>query len=176
MDSGRETVSSRSGPIRATERPRNLVSNDACLSDNHAVVVPSVTSSHNRPHHSKHSRQNSLDSLTSCLSQKLTVNSSSRNGTTLSSPILHQHQPQQHQRIIKSASTSHLAGHAPSARSTSSVSNNNSQCLRDICPPLNAVRLRPTRHETRNSIVSKCAMLGLPVCYICYKCTLLDWD
>jgi len=153
-------VSSRSGPIRATERPRNLVSNDACPIENHAVAVPSVTSSHSRPHHSKHCRQNSLDSLTSCLSQKLTMNSSSRNGTTLSSPILHQHRPQ---RIIKSASTSHLAGHAPSAHSASSVSNNNSQCLRDICPPLNAARLRPTRHETRNSIVSKRAMLA----YLC---------
>jgi len=165
VDSGRETLSSRSGPLRATARPRNLVSNNTCSNNSPATVVPSATLSHNHPHLSRHFRQNSLDS------QKQTYScssSSSRNGTTLSSPILSHHQPHQQQRIIKSASTSNLAGCASSTCSASSVSKNTSQCLRDICAPLNAARLKPIRNDTCNCIVSKCVMPRWTCVFICY--------
>ena len=153
VDSGKATMSSRSGPIRATIRPRSLASNNTSTSSSHATVLSSVTSSHHHPHCSKHSRHNSLDSLTPSLSHKQTASSSSRAGTTYSSPILNQHQPHQQLRMVKSASTGHLAGHT-SSHSVSSVSNTTSQCLGDFCPPLNAARLRPIIHETRNTIVS----------------------
>ena len=130
-------MSSRSGPIRAMVRPRSLPSNDTSTSSSYAATVSSVTSS--RPPLSKHSRHCSLESLASSLSHRHTVNNG-RAGTVFSSTS--HHQRQQQQRIVKSASTGHLAYHT-SSHSVSSPTTNTSQCLKDFCPPLNAARLRP---------------------------------
>ena len=166
MDSGRATMSSRSGPIKATARLKTTPSTDTSTSNSHTATLSSVTSSQHQQHCFKHSRHSSLESLTSSLSHKKTVcSSNSRAGTTFSNPVSTNHQPQQQQqqRMIKSASTGHLAGHASLASSMSSVSNNTSQCLHDFCPPLNAARLKPIRHETRSAIVRNCTKLN----YLC---------
>ena len=144
-------MSSRSGPIRATVRPRSLPSNNTSTSSSHAACVSSMTSSR-PPLSSRHSRHSSLESLTSSLSHRLTV-SSSRSGTVSSSSSHHHQQQQQplQQRMVKSASTGHLA-------SQTSTTANTSQCLKDFCPPLNAARLRPIKHQTRNTTVSQACM------------------
>lgn len=142
-------MSSRSGPIRATVRPRSLPSNDTSTSSSHAAYVSSTTSSR-PPLMSRHSRHSSLESLASSLSHRHTV-SSSRAGTVFSGSSHHHHQQQQQplqQGMVKSASTGHLA-------SQSSTAANTSQCLKDFCPPLNASRLRPIKHQTRNTTVSQ---------------------
>lgn len=140
-------MSSRSGPIRATVRPRSLPSNDTSTSSSHAACVSSMTSSR-PPLSSRHSRHSSLESLTLSLSHRLTV-SSGRAGTVTTSSSSHLQQQQQplQQRMVKSASTGHLASQTSTA--------NTSQCLKDFCPPLNAARLRPIKHQTRNTTVSK---------------------
>lgn len=140
-------MSSRSGPIRAMVRPRSLPSNDTSTSSSHAPIVSSTTSS--RPPLSKHSRHSSLESLTLSLSHKHTI--SSRAGTVFSNTS-HQ-QPIQQQGIVKSASMGHLACRT-SSHSVSSTANT-SQSLKDYCPPLNAARLRPIKHQTRNTTVSE---------------------
>ena len=139
-------MSSRSGPVRALVRPRSLPSNDTSTSNSCATHVSSTTSSR-PPLLSKHSRHCSLESLTSSLSHRHTVNSG-RAGTMFSSGSSSQQQPLQ-QGMVKSASTGHLSSHGvPSTPNTS-------QCLKDFCPPLNAARLRPIKHQTRNTTVSQ---------------------
>lgn len=136
-------MSSRSGPIRAMVRPRSLPSNDTSTSSSNVLHVSSTTSSR-PPLLSKHSRHGSLESVTSSLSQRLTI-SSGRAGTVFTSTS--QQQPLQ-QVMVKSSSTGHLA-------SQSTTTTNTSQCLKDFCPPLNAARLKPIKHQTRNTIVSQ---------------------
>ena len=139
-------MSSRSGPIRAMVRPRSLTSNDTSTSSTRATQMSSTISSR-PPLLSKHSRHSSLESITSSLSHSQAV-SSGRAGTVFSSSGSSQQQPVQ-QGMVKSASTGHLASHSvPSSANTS-------QCLKDFCPPLNAARLRPIRHQTRNTTVSQ---------------------
>jgi len=145
-------MSSRSGPIRAMVRPRSLTSNDTSTSSSHAATVSSITSS--RPPLSKHSRHCSLESLTSSLSHRHTINNSGRAGTMFTNASHHHHHQQPLQQgVVKSASTGHLACHT-SSHSVSSSTANTSQCLKDFCPPLNAARLRPIKHQTRNTTVS----------------------
>ena len=139
-------MSSRSGPIRATVRPRSLPSNDTSTSSSHAACVSSMTSSR-PPLSSRHSRHNSLESLTSSLSHRLTVSSGRAGTVSSSSSHLQQQQQPLQQRMVKSASTGHLASQTSTA--------NTSQCLKDFCPPLNAARLRQIKHQTRNTTVSK---------------------
>ena len=139
-------MSSRSGPIRALVRPRSLPSNDTSTSSSRAAHVSSTTLSR-PPMLSKHSRHCSLESLTSSLSHRHTVSS----GTMFSSSSSSQQQPLQ-QGMMKSASTGHLASHGVPSTS------NTSQCLKDFCPPLNAARLRPIKHQTRNTTVSQAHM------------------
>lgn len=146
-------MSSRSGPIRATVRPRSLPSNNTSTSSSHAAYMSSSTSSRPPPL-SRHSRHSSLESLTSSLSHRLTVSSGSRTDTVVSNDSHHRHHRQQQQPLqhgmVKSASTGHLAAQSLTA--------NTSQCLKDYCPPLNAARLRPIRYQTRNTTVSQACM------------------
>ena len=142
-------MSSRSGPVRAMVRPRSLPSNDTSTSNSCTAHMSSTTSSR-PPLLNKHSRHCSLESLTSSLSHRHTV-SGGRTGTMFSSSSSSRQQPLQ-QGMVKSASTGHLANHGVSSTP------NTSQCLKDFCPPLNAARLRPIKHQTRNTIVSNTHM------------------
>ena len=149
-NSGRATVSTRSGLIKGTARMKNVPLSDTSASNSHAAALSSVTSQH-------HSQRSSLESLNSSLPHKKTICSgiSSRAGNNPVSTDVH-HLPQQlQQRMIKNASTDHLAS---SANSISSSLSNNTFCqLFDVCPPLCADRLKPIRYETRSTIVRNCA-------------------